>query len=74
MNILFATLLPVIVGTASNTMTGILSQATEVLTWFITSMGSVLTFITENPVVLVMFMVFLVGAVVAMLMRIWKSV
>lgn len=74
MNILLATLLPVIVGTASNTMTGILSQATEVLTWFITSMGSVLTFITENPVVLVMFMVFLVGAVVAMLMRIWKSV
>lgn len=74
MNILFGALLPVIVATASNTMTGILSQATEVLTWFITSMGSVLTFITENPVVLVMFMVFLVGAVVAMLMRIWKSV
>lgn len=76
MNILLATLLPVIVGTTggSNTMSGILSQATEVLTWFITSMGSVLTFITENPVVLVMFMVFLVGAVVAMLMRIWKSV
>lgn len=75
MNILLTTLLPVIVGTtSSNTMSGILSQATEVLTWFITSMGSVLTFITENPVVLVMFMVFLVGAVVAMLMRIWKSV
>lgn len=75
MNILLATLLPVIVGTTStNTMSGILSQATEVLTWFITSMTSLLSFITDNPVVLVMFMVFLVGAVVAMLMRIWKSV
>lgn len=75
MNILLATLLPVIVGTTNtNTMSGILSQATEVLTWFITSMTSLLSFITNNPVVLVMFMVFLVGAVVAMLMRIWKSV
>lgn len=75
MNILLYTLLPVIVGTTStNTMSGILSQATEVLTWFITSMTSLLSFITDNPVVLVMFMVFLVGAVVAMLMRIWKSV
>lgn len=73
MNLLFS-FLPILVGTTGSGMSGILSQATEVLTWFITSMGSLLTFITDHPVILVLFMVFLVGSVVGMLMRIWKSV
>lgn len=72
MNAVFLSLLPTLATTT--TMSSILETATEVLTWFITSMGSMLTFITGNPVILLMFMVFLVGAVVAMLMRIWKSV
>lgn len=66
--------IPILVGTTTSGMTSILTQATEVLTWFITSMGSLLTFITEHPVILVLFMVFLVGSAVGMLMRIWKSV
>lgn len=73
MNLVTSLLIPYLVGSTSG-MTAILTEATEVLTWFITSMGSLITFITANPVILVMFMVFLVGAVVAMLMRIWKSV
>lgn len=60
--------------TTTTTMSSILETATEVLTWMITSMTSLMTFITNNPVILVMFMVFLVGAAIGMLMRIWKSV
>lgn len=68
-------LFPVIVGTSTpSSMTSILQTATEVLQWFTTSMASILTFITDNPVVLLGFMIFIVGAAVSMLLRIWKSV
>lgn len=56
------------------TMTNILKVATEVLTWFITSMGAMLKFVIDNPVILVLFMIFMTGSVIGMLMRIWKSV
>lgn len=55
-------------------MSGILQTATEVLTWFIASMGSIIKFVIDNPVVLIVFMIFLVGSAVGMLMRLWKSV
>lgn len=51
----------------------ILASATELLTWFITSMGKVLTFILNNPAILMMFLILLVGSVVAMLFRVWHS-
>lgn len=67
--------MPIIVATATpSTMSSILTTATEVLEWFTTSMASILTFITSNPVVLLGFMIFIVGAAVSMLLRIWKSV
>lgn len=59
---------------SSGSMSGILETATTVLTWFITSMGTLLKFIIDNPVILVLFMIFMVGAAIGMLMRIWKSV
>lgn len=59
---------------SSSSMSGILETATTVLTWFISSMGSLLSFIIDNPVILVLFMIFMVGAAIGMLMRIWKSV
>lgn len=59
---------------AGGSMSGILSTATQVLQWFITSIGTVLGFVIDNPVVLILFMIFLVGAAVGMLMRLWKSV
>lgn len=61
-------------GSASNdTLSGLLSSATEVLTWFITSMGSLLTFVISHPVILMMFLILLSGSVVGMLFRIWHS-
>lgn len=60
-------------GGSSSSLSGILSSATEMLTWFITSMGSLLTFIFANPVILVMFLIVLSGSAVGMLMRIWHS-
>jgi len=60
-------------GGSSSSLSGILSSATEMLTWFITSMGSMLTFIFANPVLLCMFLIVLCGSVVGLLMRIWHS-
>lgn len=72
MNLISAMLFPIL-ATTSTGFTDILSHATEVLTWFITSMGSIVTFILANPLVLMMFMVLLSGAAIAMFMRLWKS-
>lgn len=57
----------------SSTLTGLLSDATEMFTWFITSMTSLVTFIIGNPIVMAGFLILLSGAVVGMFMRIWKS-
>lgn len=57
----------------NDTLSGLLSSATEVLTWFITSMGSLLTFVISHPVILMMFLILLSGSVVGMLFRIWHS-
>lgn len=52
----------------------VLSMATELLTWVITSMGSILTFITQNPVILIFLIITIVGFAVGFLMRIWHGV
>lgn len=58
----------------TSTVGGLLSLASEVVTWFITTMGAYLNFITENPVILIMFLILLAGAGIGFLMRIWHSV
>lgn len=58
---------------AVGSLQAITDAATELLTWFITSMGKVLTFILGQPAILMMFLILLVGTVVAMLFRIWHS-
>ena len=71
---IFLTYASVFLSEASNSsLANILQAATQMLQWFITSMGSLLTFITNNPLILVMFLVLLCGGAVGMLMRIWKS-
>ena len=60
-------------GGTTTTMTDLLAMGTEVGAWIIEQMGKFLTFITTNPVVLVMFLVGLVGAGIGFLMRIWHS-
>lgn len=59
--------------TDNGTLAGLLQSATQVLTWFITSMGSVLDFVLDNPAVLMLFLILLVGAAVGMLFRVWHS-
>lgn len=58
----------------ASTLSGLLGSATEMFTWFITQMGSLVTFITSNPIILVMFIILLCGAVIGMFMRVWRSV
>ena len=69
---LIYSLLPALL-TSAGSFTNILSDATEVFTWFITSMGSLITFILANPLILMMFMILLTGSVIAMFLRLWKS-
>lgn len=57
----------------SGSLASILAAATQMLTWFITSMGSILTFIIDNPVCLMLFLILIVGSAVGMLFRIWHS-
>lgn len=58
----------------AGTVTGLLKIATELLTWLVTSMGTLITFITGNPIILMMMVITLVGLVVGYLFRIWHSV
>ncbi len=61
-------------GGSNNSMSSILSLATELLTWLITSMTSLLTFISSNPIILVFFIMTIAGFGISVLMRIWHSV
>lgn len=64
----------IVASAASNTgLTALLTSATELLTWFISSMGSLITFILAQPAILMMFLILLVGSVVGMLFRVWHS-
>ena len=58
---------------AAGTLAALLKAGTELLTWFINSMGKVLTFILAQPAILMMFLILLVGSVVGMLFRVWHS-
>lgn len=58
---------------AVGSLEALMAAATELLTWFISSMGKVLSFILGQPAILMMFLILLVGTVVAMLFRIWHS-
>ena len=58
---------------AAGSLAALLEAATSLLTWFIASMGKVLTFILDQPAILMMFLILLVGSVVGMLFRVWRS-
>lgn len=59
--------------TLASTLADLLSSATKVVTWMITSMGSYLSFITGNPVVLILFLMLIAGSAIGFLFRIWHS-
>lgn len=58
----------------ASTISGLLDLATQLLTWTITSMTSIVNFITSNPIILIMAIIMFVGFAVGMLFRIWHSV
>lgn len=60
-------------GSDAADLSSILSAATSLATWIITTIGSFLTFITSNPVILVLFLMMLVSFAVGILFRIWRS-
>lgn len=60
-------------GGSASDLSSILSAATSLVTWIITTIGSFLSFITENPVILVLFLMMLVSFAVGILFRIWRS-
>lgn len=58
----------------ASTFSGILKMATELLTWVITSMTSIVNFISQNPLLTVFLVFAIVGFAVGILFRIWHSV
>ncbi|AXH73582.1 MAG: hypothetical protein [Inoviridae sp.] len=58
---------------SSGSLSSILSAATEMVTWLISVMGKYLGFVTDNPVILIMFLILLAGTGIAFLLRIWHS-
>lgn len=58
----------------ATTIEGLLNMATSVVTWLVTTMGSYLKFVTDNPIILIMAIIMLAGLGVGMLFRIWHSV
>lgn len=61
-------------GSGNTSMSNVLAMATEMMTWVITQMGAILTFITSNTLILVMFIMTICGFALGFLMRIWRSV
>lgn len=67
-------MIPVLLTEGAGSLTDILSMATELLQWVITSMGSIINFISSHPLILIFMIITIVGFAVGMLMRIWHGV
>ena len=53
----------------TSSMSGVLEIATEVLTWMLTSAGSILNFMTSNPIILLFVIVALVFIAVGLVRK-----
>lgn len=60
-------------GGGSPSITNILSMATELFTWVITQMTSLVTFISNNPLIMIFMLLMLAGFVVGMFRRVAGS-
>lgn len=69
----FAFASPIFATADASTISGILELAGQLVTWLITQMGAMITFITGQPIILIGMIITLAGLVVGMLMRIWHS-
>lgn len=61
-------------GSTTESLTSVLSMATELYTWLLSQMGALITFIFAHPLIITMLLVTLAGLVVGMFGRIWGSV
>lgn len=55
-------------------MAALLSTFTEVFTWFMTCLGTLVTTVISNPLLLLMTSVLMVGAAIGIFVRLLKSV
>lgn len=55
-------------------MSGLLGTFSQVFNWFITSIGTLVSTVIANPILLLMTAVLMVGAAVGMFTRLLKSV
>lgn len=66
--------MPMFLATAdASTIGGILELAGDLVSWLITQMTAMISFITDQPIILIGMIIGLAGLVVGMLMRIWHS-
>lgn len=69
----FAAIPNVLASADASSVSGLLQIAGELVTWLITQMTALITFITGQPVILIGMVITLAGLAVGMLMRIWHS-
>lgn len=62
-----------LLATDASTVGGLLDLAGQLFTWLITQMTALVSFITDNPIILIGMIIGLAGLVVGMFMRIWHS-
>ena len=58
----------------ASTFGGILEMASDLLAWAITSMGTIVDFIVEHPMMTIFLVFTIVGFACGLLFRIWHSV
>lgn len=64
---------PILANADASTVSGLLDLSGQLFTWLITQMTALVSFITDNPIILIGMIVGLAGLVVGMFMRIWHS-
>lgn len=60
--------------TSGGSMSGLLSTFTQVFTWFITQIGTLVTTVIDNPLLMLMTSILMCGAAVGLFVRLLKSV
>lgn len=58
----------------ATTFSGILQMATDLFSWVLTSMGDLLDFILQHPLMVIFLIFTIVGFVAGFLFRVWHSV
>lgn len=61
-------------GGGDGSMGGLLSTFTQVFTWFITQIGTLVTTVINNPLLMLMTSILMCGAAIGLFVRLMKSV